>query len=270
MGAQVFSLSWSLAHNRSATMAKIAVASSLIAAAVEAGSSLAQNSSQRSLLSQREGGLTSIGPPTLSGEYCGWSPHGDSNSCRLTFSGDKMHLEWRKDGHKKYTPCKGPPKEHQNCLAGIKRRLDCKNDGYKLVDWCKNDPTKPDVCYNVEWTGAGDKSDCITKAMGASKKSPSHVPLRIKVHDGSHLTLIEGKTQDGKFPDGVACNAFRRPNLPDGTSGCDGWNNHSHKPPCRRRAGCKSSGLPIPHREDADEEYDDEEFDLDDVLAEVV
>jgi hypothetical protein len=248
-------------------MAKIAVASSLLAAAVEAGS-LAQNSSQRSLLSQREGGLTSIGPPTLSGEYCGWSPHGDGYACRLTFSGDTMRLEWRKDGNKKlHPPCKGPPKEHQNCLGGIKRRLDCKNEGYKVVDWCEG---KEGVCYDVEWTSAGDKSDCIRKAMGASTGSPTHVPLRIKVHDGSHLNLIEGKTQDGKLPDGISCNAIHRPNLPDGTSGCDGWNNHSHKPPCRRRAGCKSSGLPIPYREDANEEYDDEEFDLDDVLAEVV
>jgi len=126
------------------------------------------------------------------------------------------------------------------------------------------------ACFDVEWTNAGDKSDCIRKAMGASKGSPTHVPLRIKVHDGSHVNLIEGKTQDGKLPDGISCDAIHRPNLPDGTSGCDGWNNHSHKPPCRRRAGCKSMGLQIPLREDADEEYDDEEFDLDDVLAEVV
>jgi len=265
---------------------------------------LAQNSSQRSLLSRREGGPTSCVspdlvacvklcpqddkeaegpcttscerrfPPKLSGEYCGWSAHGDGHACRLTFTGDKMRLEWRKDGSKKHPPCKGTPKEHQNCLGGIPRKLDCKNEGYKVVDWCKEGhfgTTKlKEACFDVEWTSAGDKSDCIRKAMGASIGSPTHVPLRIKVHDGSHVSLIEGKTQDGKLPDGISCNAIHRPNLPDGTSGCDGWNNHAHKPPCRRRAGCKSSGLPIPHREDADEEYDDEEFDLDDVLAEVV
>lgn len=176
-----------------------------------------------------------------------------------------MRLEWRKDGDKKIS--KG--------IGGIKRNLDCKNEGYKVVDWCKEGhfgTTKSkEACFDVEWTSAGDKSDCVRKAMGASTGSPTHVPLRIKVHDGCHVNLIEGKTQNSKIPDGFSCDALiaqhpngQRPN------GCDDWNSHSHKPACRRRAGCKSMGLQIPHREDADEEYDDEEFDLDDVVAEVV
>merc|ERR1711862_373346 len=112
------------------------------------------------------------------------------------------------------------------------------------------------------------------KAMGESKKSPNHVPLRIKIHDEDHLDLLEGLTQDVEQPDGAGskCDAWKA-----GSSGrpegCSDWDK-PHATPCRRRAGCKSRGLPVPSfsSEEADEEYDDEEFDLDniDLSAEVV
>jgi hypothetical protein len=222
----------------------------------------------------------------LEGVYCGWASHdGDKDSgktnrnhARVEFKGDKMHLQWKKAGSSK-DPFKNGHKEHQCCLCSKERNVDCKDEGYKVAVR----PWDPYHHYDVQWTNTGDKNDCITKAMGVAEKNTfNHVPLRIKIHDEEHLDLIEGKTQDaGGTLDGMKVDLWK-----DGSTGsdqdaglgprdCSTWDDDHHQSPCRRRAGCKSRLLPVPmpDEEGLDEEFDDgpdeefdvEEFDVDDI-----
>jgi hypothetical protein len=196
----------------------------------------------------------------------------------VTFKGDKVHIEWKKGGDQKKDPCEGrSPKEHECCLCGVERKMDCKDEKFKVMTrpW---DDSNPPGC-DVQWTNTGDESDCITKTMGVAKKNSfNHVPLRIKIHDEGHLELFEGKTQDGKLPDGIKVDLRKNGSTDaadvDGPRDCSKWDG-PHKTPCRRRAGCKSRLLPVPSpdEEGPDEEFDDEldeefdveEFDLDDL-----
>jgi hypothetical protein len=237
---------------------------------------------QRSLLSPRNGlSLTDV--PNLEGVYCGWAKHGGQNKARAEFRGGKMRLQWKKKGGDLKKDC-DDPHEHECCLCPVGRDVDCKDEGYKVVTrpWEQDDP---DQGYDVQWTNTGDKSDCITKAMGVAKdNSFNHVPLRIKIHhwyrDVYYLELKEGKTQDGKLPDGTSVDlrpeGTQDPADVDGPRDCSqGVWDGGHDKPCRRRAGCKSRLLPVPSldEEGPDEEFDDgpdeefdvEEFDLEDI-----
>jgi hypothetical protein len=242
---------------------------------------------QRSLLSPRNS-LSSADVPNLEGVYCGWAPHKGKNKARAEFSGGKMRLQWKKaEGDlKKHPPCSThTPHEHENCLQALGRDMDCKDEGYTVVTrpWEKDDP---DQGYDVQWTNTGDKSDCITKEMGVAKdNSFNHVPLRIKIHhwyqDMYYFELFEGKTQDGKLPDGLKVDMRKEGSQDaadvDGPRDCSqGVWDGPHESPCRRRAGCKSRLLPVPSpdEEGPDEEFDDdgpdeefdiEEFDLEDI-----
>lgn len=215
--------------------------------------------SLRSLLSPRDD-VTMSDAPKLKGTYCGWSDHGEGHHCRLTFSGDKMRLEWKKDAGTTGKGCKdGKGPEHACCLCGEKRKMDCKDMGYKvtkgggaLTSGLFSDG------YDVHWTD----TSCIKKEMGEDKNNPNKVPLRIKIHDSGHLDLLECEQQDDKTCDGGGAKCDAVPNGPDG-SGCDNWDG-SHATPCRRRAGCHSRGLPVP-TDDLDDDHDFEEYDLDDI-----
>jgi hypothetical protein len=235
---------------------------------------------QRSLLSPRNGlSLTDV--PNLEGVYCGWAKHGGQNKARAEFRGGKMRLQWKKaEGDlKEHPPCSThTPVEHENCLIAVGRDVDCKDEGYKVSTrpWEQDDP---DQGYDVQWTNTGDKNDCITKAMGVAEKNTfNHVPLRIKIHhwyrDVYYLELFEGKTQDGKLPDGSSVDLRPEGSEDPADAGiprdCSqgAWDGpHNHQAPCRRRGGCKSRLLPVPSfdEEGPDEEFDDEEFDVDDI-----
>jgi hypothetical protein len=233
--------------------------------------------SLRSLLSPRDG-VSSTGAPKLEGVYCGWSSHDGGNAGKralLTFKGDKMHLQWKKrEGDlKKHPPCSThTPHEHECCLCAVGRNVDCKDEGYKVLlrPW----DTDPIPGYDVQWTNTGDKKDCITKAMGVAKDNTfNHVPLRVKIHDDGHIELLEGKTQDGKLPDGDKVDLWKDGSTRSpqdsglGPRDCSTWDDDHHQSPCRRRAGCKSRLLPVPSKDEegTDEEFDDEEFDVDDI-----
>jgi hypothetical protein len=231
------------------------------------------NSTQslRSLLSPRDG-LSSTGAPKVSGTYCGWSSHGDGHSCRAKFDGGKMHLEWKKKGGTTGKGCKdGKGPEHACCLCGKDRKMDCKDVSYKVTPGGGLTSGLFSSGYDVKWD-----SSCIKGVMGEDKNNPNKVPLRIKIHsDASQLELIECEQQDDKFCDGGGdkCDLIPESHQPEG---CDNWDG-GHKTPCRRRAGCKSRGLPVPRPEDEgpDEDFDDEpplfeEFDFDDDDIEIV
>jgi hypothetical protein len=196
----------------------------------------------------------------------------------VEFREGKMRLQWKKKEGDLKKDC-DDPHEHECCLCPVGRDVDCKDEGYKVTTrpWEQDDP---DQGYDVQWTNTGDKNDCITKAMGVAKKDDfNHVPLRVKIHhwyqDVSYLSLIEGKTQDGKLPDGESIQLYPEgsQSKQDGDGGprdCSqgAWDgSHSGTAPCRRRAGCKSRLLPVPSfdEEGPDEEFDDEEFDVDDI-----
>jgi hypothetical protein len=170
-----------------------------------------------------------------------------------------MRIEWKKKGGKNGKGCKdGKGGEHECCLCGKDRKMDCKDVKWKATPGGKLTSGLESDGYDVHW----EDTSCLKKVMGEDKNNPNKVPLRIKIHDEDHLDLIECKKQDDKTCDGggVTCDVSKK------GKACDDWDGH-HKPACRRRAGCKSRGLPVPSfvDEEADEEFDDDEFDLDDI-----
>merc|ERR1711908_136327 len=191
--------------------------------------------SLRSLLSPRDS-LSSTGAPKLSGTFCGWAPHHGHNAARVTFSGDKMHLEWKKKDGTTGKGCKdGNGPEHACCLCGVDRKMDCKDVKFKVSQGGELTGNLGSDGYDVAWSDS-----CIEKVMGKGK-TPNGVPLRIKIHDEGHLDLLECSQQDNKKCDGAGAKV----DLTKKGSDCDGWDG-DHESPCRRRAGCKSKGLPVP------------------------
>merc|ERR1712216_194068 len=142
--------------------------------------------------------------------------------------------------------------------------IDCKDEEWKATQrpWDTSIPPG----YDVQWTHTGEKNDCLTEAMGVAKKNSfNHIPLRIKIHDEGHLDLFEGKTQDGELPDGPKVDLRKDGHMDyDGPRNCSTWGGH-HKPPCRRRAGCKSRLLPVPSKDEEGPDEDFGDFDLDDI-----
>lgn len=172
-----------------------------------------------------------------------------------------MHLQWKKKGGKNGKDCKdGKGKEHECCLCGKDRKMDCDGVSYKVTPGGKLTSGLFSTGYDVHWDDG-----CIKKVMGEDKNNPNKVPLRIKIHDDGQLELIECKQQDDAVCDGggVKCDLIPESKQ---SEGCDHWDG-DHKTPCRRRAGCKSRGMAVPSfvDEEADEEFDDDEFDLDDI-----
>merc|ERR1712194_675794 len=96
--------------------------------------------------------------------------------------------------------------------------------------------------------------------------------MGIKIVNSNKLELIEGKTQDGgQQLDGVSVDLRKEGSQDaadvDGPRDCSqgAWDG-PHEQPCRRRGGCKSRLLlvPSPDEEELDEEFDVEEFYLED------
>merc|ERR1711937_94200 len=199
------------------------------------------------------------GAPKMLSDYCGWSQHKDHKyACRLQFSGDKVHVQWKKDGH-----------SVKGCsLCGKSRKVDCKDEHYKVShgSGLTSGLAVSSDGYDIQFTDTKSSSDCLRKDLGESKKAPNHVPIRIKIFTGNtHLSLKEAKNQDDHNPDGASCDMVPdcKAHKMDGCRDCSTWD-QGHKANCRRRAGCHSLAIPVPQDEIDDDDDEIDEYDIED------